>query len=73
MAVFTALMVAISRYFPQYRSVCYGFLFLTGMALIVTEYHFFGDVVAGVYLGLVVDRVTHKILTVSCRTGLSDV
>ena len=64
MAVFTALMVAISRYFPQYRFLCRGFLLLSAAALIATEYHFFSDVVAGVYLGLIVDRVTHKVLSV---------
>lgn len=64
MAVFTTLMAAVSRYYPQYRFLCYGFLLLSGIALIVTEYHFFSDVVAGIYLGLIVDRVTYKVLSV---------
>ena len=55
MAVFTALMLGISRYFPRLRPVCAGLLFSLALALVVTEYHFFSDIVAGFYLGVVVD------------------
>lgn len=55
MAVFTALLLGVSRYFPRLRRPCLGFLIVLAMALIATEYHYFSDVVAGAYLGLLVD------------------
>jgi membrane-associated phospholipid phosphatase len=58
MAVFTALMLAISRYFPRLRPACVGLLFFLALALVLTQYHFFSDIVAGVYLGLLVDSFT---------------
>jgi len=58
MAVFTALMLGIGRYFPRLRPVCAGLLFVLALALIVTQYHFFSDIVAGFYLGLLVDLLT---------------
>jgi membrane-associated phospholipid phosphatase len=68
MIVFTSLMLAIGRYFPQYRFLCLGFLSLLGMALVVGEFHFFSDVVAGAYVGFFVDRFTHKALSFSYRS-----
>ena len=55
MAVFTVLMLGIGRYFPRLRPVCAGLLFVLALALIVTQYHFFSDIVAGAYLGVIVD------------------
>ncbi len=55
MAVFTALMLGVGRYFPRLRPVCAGLLFILALALIMTQYHFFSDIVAGVCLGLIVD------------------
>ncbi len=60
MAVFTALMLGIGRYFPRMRSACAAVLFALAAALLVTEYHFFSDIVAGVYLGLIVDLLTWR-------------
>jgi len=60
MAVFTALLLGIGRYFPRLRPVCAGLLFVLALALIVTQYHFFSDVVAGAYLGVIVDLLTWR-------------
>lgn len=70
MAVFAAMMFTIVRYFPRYRRLCWGFLALMGAALIATEYHFFSDVVAGTYVGWIVDRITNSVLCVRYRPGL---
>lgn len=58
MAVFTALMLAVGRYFPRLRPVCAALLFILALALIVTQYHFFSDLVAGVCLGVTVHALT---------------
>ena len=58
MAVFTAMMLGVSRYFPRFRPACAGLLLTIALALIITEYHFFSDIMAGVSLGLIVDLVT---------------
>jgi membrane-associated phospholipid phosphatase len=63
MAVFTVLMLGIGRYFPRLRSVCAGLLFALALALLVTQYHFFSDIVAGACLGLIVDLLTWRGLT----------
>ncbi len=63
MAVFTVLMLGIGRYFPRLRSVCAGLLFVLALALLVTEYHFFSDIVAGACLGLIVEWLTWLGLT----------
>lgn len=53
MTVFAAFGAAILFYFPQYRKPVLILLFLLGMALICTDYHFLSDVIAGTYLGFV--------------------
>jgi membrane-associated phospholipid phosphatase len=60
MAVFTALMLGIGRYLPRLRPACAALLFVLAAALIVTGYHFFSDIVAGVYLGLIIDFMTWR-------------
>ncbi len=60
MAVFTVLMLGIGRYFPRLRPVCAGLLFVLALALLVTEYHFFSDIVAGTCLGVIVDLFTWR-------------
>jgi membrane-associated phospholipid phosphatase len=54
MTVFTALMATLSQYYPRYRSIFLALLILLALALIGTGYHFLSDVVAGVFLGMVV-------------------
>ena len=58
MAVFTALIIALWRFYPRYRPAYAGFLSVLALALIVTDYHFLSDVIAGAYLGLIVHFCT---------------
>jgi membrane-associated phospholipid phosphatase len=54
MLVFTPLFLALWYFYPRYR-LFYGVIwFCLGTALIMTEYHFLGDVLAGAYIGAVV-------------------
>lgn len=60
MAVFTAFMAALWRIYPSCRWVCLVFLLVLASALIVTNYHFLGDVLAGAFLGWLVEVVTYR-------------
>ena len=66
-AVFTVLMLGIGRYFPRLRPVCAGLLFVLALALLVTEYHFFSDIVAGACLGVIIDLLTWRGLAIFHR------
>ncbi|HEX9022999.1 MAG TPA: phosphatase PAP2 family protein [Geobacteraceae bacterium] len=63
MVVFTAMAAALWRYYPRYRPACAGFLLVLALALIVTNYHFLSDVIAGAYLGVLSEFCTYK----ACR------
>ena len=53
MLVFTPLFLALWQFFPRYRTY-YGIAFsCLVIALLVTEYHFLGDIIAGAYIGAV--------------------
>jgi membrane-associated phospholipid phosphatase len=54
MTVFTALMATLSQYYRRFRPIFLGLLILLALGLIATDYHFLSDVVAGVFLGMVV-------------------
>jgi hypothetical protein len=62
MLVFTTLIAAFWRFYPRYRYTCIILLLLLAVALIATNYHFLGDVVAGMYLGLFVEAGTYQAL-----------
>ena len=62
MAVFAALIAALWRFYPRCRSICLFFLLALASALIVTNYHFLGDVLAGAYLGVLVEEVSYRLL-----------
>ena len=62
MLVFTTLFAAFWRFYPRYRYSCVILLLLLAVALIATNYHFLGDVVAGVYFGLFVEAGTYQAL-----------
>jgi len=64
---FTAMMLGVSRYFPRSRPACAGLLSTIAMALIITQYHFFSDIMAGVSLGLIVDVLTCRGLSIVHR------
>lgn len=52
MLVFTPLFLALWQFYPRYY-LCYAAAWLgLALALLITEYHFLSDVVAGAYLGI---------------------
>lgn len=63
MAVFMALVIALWRFYPRYHSAYFGFLLALALALIMTDYHFISDVIAGAYLGFLVNYFSHLGLT----------
>jgi membrane-associated phospholipid phosphatase len=60
MAVFATIMAAMWHFYPGYRRLYVASISALGVALIVTGYHFLSDVVAGAYLGVVVDGWTYQ-------------
>ncbi|HEY3307748.1 MAG TPA: phosphatase PAP2 family protein [Desulfuromonadaceae bacterium] len=65
MAVFTTFGAAVLYIYPRFRHVTLLGLMLLAAALIVTDYHFLGDVIAGAYLGLMVTYTTLHLLKIS--------
>jgi len=63
MVVFAALAYACWVFYPRYRFMYVSFLVLLGSALIVTDYHFLSDVIAGTYLGWVAGILTNQLLS----------
>jgi len=63
MAVFTALALALSKFYPAHRSIYLGFLGILALALTVTNYHFLSDVIAGAYLGFLIHHLIDYVLT----------
>lgn len=55
MAVFSAFIVSAWLYYPRFRPIYLGLMLVLGGALVATNYHFVGDVLAGAYLGLLVN------------------
>ncbi len=67
MLVFTPLFLALWHFYPCYR-LYYGLAWLTlGVALVITEYHFLSDVIAGAYIGFIVYRI------VICAVGQNQI
>lgn len=64
MAVFTALIVSAWLYYPRLRTLYLGLLLLLGGALIATDYHFLSDVIAGAWLGLLVNFCVARCVTI---------
>ncbi|MBZ5637634.1 MAG: phosphatase PAP2 family protein [Acidobacteriia bacterium] len=60
MTVFTTLATALWLHYPRYKPVYVGFLALLGLALVVTTYHYFSDVIAGAYLGGVIGMAARR-------------
>ena len=58
MLVFTTIFLALWAFFPRSRALFLSGWIALATALIVTEYHFLGDVVAGSYLGFLVHAGT---------------
>ena len=55
MAVFTVLAAALWRFYPRYRALYLLLSLILAFALIATNYHFLSDVIAGAYLGVIVE------------------
>ncbi len=55
MAVFTAFLASAWLCYPRLRPACIVLMVVLGVALIVTNYHFLGDVIAGAWLGVMVN------------------
>ncbi len=53
MTVITALGTAILLYYPKFRRPVIIVLFLLAASLIITDYHFLSDIIAGTYLGYI--------------------
>jgi membrane-associated phospholipid phosphatase len=62
MLVVTALVAVVWRFHPRYRPACVGLLLVLALAMIVTNYHFVSDVIAGTYVGLVVEACTWRVV-----------
>jgi len=62
MMVFAALAAACWIHFPKFRGASLLFLLALGSALLLTNYHFLGDVVAGGYLGMAVTAASQAAL-----------
>lgn len=62
MVVSVALLAALCRYYPKSRPWCLLPGVLLGVALVATEYHFLSDVIAGAYLGVVVEAIVFWLL-----------
>ncbi|WP_243371659.1 phosphatase PAP2 family protein [Geotalea sp. SG265] len=62
MAVFATLFAAIWRMYPRLKGVLCLLLLVLGLLLLATNYHFLSDVVAGTYLGLVVEAMLFAVM-----------
>jgi len=63
MAVFVALGIALWEFYPRQRILYAISLSVLAIALIVTDYHFVSDIIAGAYLGLIVHGGVHDHLS----------
>jgi membrane-associated phospholipid phosphatase len=61
MTVFAAFGTALLIYYPKYRKQVWILLMLLGSALILTDYHFLSDVIAGAYLGATTTYLLWKV------------
>ena len=62
MMIAASLLLAFGRFSPVPRSVWLAAGIALGLALVITNYHFLGDVVAGAYGGFAVDWAVHGLL-----------
>ena len=62
MVVFTTLIAAIWRFYPQHKKILCSSLAVLGTLLIATNYHFLSDVICGAYLGLLIEALMFFIM-----------
>ena len=58
MTVFTAFLAAVWLFYPRYRLFVIALLAILGIALVVTNHHYLGDVISGLFCGILVTAVT---------------
>ncbi len=63
MAVFAALLYALWKFYPRQRAAYVVFIAGLAMALIVTNYHFLSDIIAGFYVGCLIHLLANHGLT----------
>lgn len=73
MTIATVAMLALWRFYPRWRFLYVTFLALLAAALIIFDFHFLSDVIAGFIVGLIVDNLTYRALGESSdlKTGKS--
>ena len=62
MTIFTALLFVCWQSYPQYRYFYIAVLLVIGSALVITDYHFLSDVIAGSYVGYTAFLLSRTIL-----------
>jgi membrane-associated phospholipid phosphatase len=62
MLVLSPLFLACWQFIPRYRLLCAALWGGLGVALMVTEYHFLSDVLAGTGIGVLVHQLTRRLL-----------
>lgn len=62
MIVVVALLAAVWRFYPRCRPLCLLTAVLLAFALVATNYHFVSDVLAGAYVGVLVEAVVYRLL-----------
>lgn len=72
MLVIVTLLAAAWRLYPVSRPLCLCTGILLGAALVVTNYHFVSDVIAGAYLGVLVEAVAFRLLAVKTSQASID-
>jgi membrane-associated phospholipid phosphatase len=73
MTVLTPLLVALWHYYPRYRPLYTSAFVALAISLVLTDYHFVSDVIAGAYLGMIVYCFTNQRLAsrTTCLPGCS--
>ncbi len=67
MAVFAAFMVSAWLCYPRFRPLYLALMVVLGVALIATNYHFLGDVLAGAWLGVMVSVCVARFVNIPPR------
>jgi membrane-associated phospholipid phosphatase len=62
MVVIVTLLAALWRFYPKSRPWCLLLGLVLALALIATDYHFLSDVIAGAYLGVLVEAAVFWLL-----------
>lgn len=62
MAVVVTLLAALWRYYPKWRFWYLAVGAGLGAALVATNYHFLSDVVAGTWLGVLLETIVYRVL-----------